>query len=172
MISWNPGLSSSTLSRARVSQAFTPSVTPETAVAVSDGLTLSGCPSDSADESRRTSTCAGAPLQQLGLNTAIAALPAPGRIAEMLHSEPAPWSPEQRDRCIADLEVLNLAGQLQSFNLDAGEFTRCNVRTALEALSEGQRIHYQAEPKGPPAQIADLQSLSRLAREAEMGRVR
>ena len=173
MISWNPGLSSPSISRAlpmHGSRSSTPAAA-EAAVTVGDGLTLNASPGV-AVESPQLPAYSSAPLQQMGLNTALAALPAPGRIAEMLDSEPAPWTSQQRAHCIADLEILQLAGQLQSFNLEAGEVTRCNFPTALEALSEGQRIYYQADPQGPPTQIADLQSLSRLAREAEMGRVR
>jgi len=108
-------------------------------------------------------------LGDTGFASALQALPSEGQAAKLLSSEPAPMTAQQRSACIADLETLNLAGQLQRLDPETFEVTRCEVSEALENMANGQPIFYRQGRFGQTDQIAGLDKLASAARQAQMG---
>jgi len=158
-----------------------PGPVPESSPEYTDGVQLGGGSGPDASpisraESEASASGAQISSAQLGktsLEVAMQSLPPGGSSARFLTSEPAPWTSAQRSACIADLETLNLAGELRSFNPLEMEYTRCSVAEALKSMSEHQPIFYQEGRTGKesPQKIAGLQSLAELARQAELGRI-
>jgi hypothetical protein len=108
-------------------------------------------------------------LGETGFATALQALPPGGHAAQMLTSEPAPMTQQQQSACIADLETLNLTGQLKRLDPETFEISKCNVAQALDSMANGQGIYYSQGKNGPMGEIADLEQLSAAARQAQLG---
>lgn len=75
---------------------------------------------------------------------------------------------EQRSACIADLEILNLTGQLKAYDPNTGEVSKCSVAQALQCMSRGDSIFYQ-RGRNEASEIAGLANLSSAAQEAQLG---
>lgn len=182
MISSNYQLSGLVQARTAL-PASRPGQVPEGSPELLDGVQLGGFSGPASPtspvsraESEASSTDKPSGSAQLGrtnLEVAMHSLPPGGSSAHFLTSQPAPWTAAQRSACIADLETLNQAGELRSFNPLEMEYTRCSVAEALQTMSEHQPIFYQEGRTGkePPQKIAGLQSLAELARQAELGRI-
>lgn len=110
-------------------------------------------------------------LGDTGFASALQALPTEGQAAKLLSSEPAPMTDQQRSACIADLETLNMAGQLQRLDPETFEVTQCEVADALDNMANGHPIFYSAGRLGQTEQIVGLEKLASAARLAQFGRV-
>lgn len=111
-----------------------------------------------------------AKLVETGRESALGALPAEGQIARLLDSKPGAMTQQQRDGCIADLETLNLAGDLKFFDTSTGEYSTCGVAQALEIMGRGQPIFYSGGGRqSPMTPIGSLEKLSAAAQQASLG---
>lgn len=108
-------------------------------------------------------------LQDTALQGALQSLPPEGKSAGLLNAKRGPMTNEQRSACIADLEILNLTGQLKAYDPSTGEISKCSVGQALACMGRGESIFYQRVRNDADSEIADLAKLSAAAQQAKLG---
>lgn len=108
-------------------------------------------------------------LGETGFSSALQSLPLEGKAAQLLNAKTPPMTREQRTACIADLEVLNLTGQLQSFDPMTGEHHNATVKEAMECMLRGESIFYGQGRQGRISEIPSLPTLSAAAQQAKLG---
>lgn len=112
-----------------------------------------------------------AKLKESGVTTTLQALPREARSAQLLTQEGSPMNEQQRSACIADLETLNLSGQIRHHHPETFEVIPCGVAAALESVAKGHPIYYRQGREGPVEKLQGLEMLAATAHQAQMGRV-
>lgn len=135
-----------------------------------DGVSLTGLNAPP-ENSTQPSIQRPAKLGETGLATALQSLPSEAQVARLLNSEPAPMSEAQRDACLGDLSVLDMAGHLKLVDPHTLKERKCSPEQGVECMASGVPIYYRAGRDGPFVEVSGLQSLSDLARQTLMGRV-
>lgn len=96
--------------------------------------------------------------------------PPEGEAARQLGDQPPPMTPAQRGAWIENLETLNQAGFIQHFDPLLGDYNHCNVLQALDQISDGNRIFFQAQKDGPRIHLRDLPQARELVLQLDHGR--
>lgn len=136
-----------------------------------DGVSLTAPAENSVPPTPQPSGQRPGKLGETGRAAALQSLPSEAQVARLLNSEPATMSEAQRDACLSDLSVLDMAGHLKFVDPQTLKERKCSPEQGVECMASGDPIYYRADRDGPFIEVSGLQSLSDLARQTLMGRV-